>query len=77
MSSAALRVATLRSSSKPWTIQYFGVSSSGPGKLKSRRTTICNSTFSEASMAVPEISPSPWLTCGSPIENSAPSTCTG
>ncbi len=70
-------MATFRSSLKPCTIQYFGVSSNGLGTVKSLRSTIWNRTFRLASMAVPDSSPSPWLTCGSPMENSAPSTCTG
>ncbi len=47
-------MATFRSSSKPWTIHHFGVSSSGPGETKSLRSTICIRTLSELSMAVPD-----------------------
>ncbi len=64
MSRAAPFIAASRSGPKPWTIQQSGVSSSGDGKLKSLRRMIWNSTSSEASIAVPLISPSPWLTCG-------------
>jgi hypothetical protein len=77
ISREAFFVATSRSSSKPWTIQKSGVSSSGEGKAKSRRRTIWNITLSDASIAVPLISPSPCDTCGSPIENNPPSTATG
>ena len=47
------------------------------GVSEDLRTITWKRTFSEASMAVPDSSPSPWLTCGSPMEKSAPSTCTG
>ncbi|MNY76425.1 hypothetical protein D3C86_2160000 [compost metagenome] len=77
MSRAAFLPASSRSSWKPWTTQQSGVSSSGDGKWKSLRRTTWNRTFNEASMAVPLISPSPCEICGSPIENSAPSTWTG
>ena len=67
-----------------WAAQFYKLSrpqtwlsSSGLGNLKSLRTMIWKRTLREDSMAVPDSSPSPWLTCGSPMENRPPSTCTG
>ena len=67
--SAAIRIASSRSSPKPWVNQCVAVSSTGEEIGHGHARPTAERTSSDASIAVPQISPSPWAKCGSPTKN--------
>ena len=61
-----------REVSEPGAVRYCGDGSSRPFSSEKR-----SDAYIGASSPVTQTSPSPWQPCASPVENSAPSTCTG